>query len=301
MKTEKSILVAFLLNLFFSVFEFFGGIFTGSIAIISDAVHDLGDAASIGVSFFLERKSKKHPDKRHTYGYLRYSVLGSVITTVILLTGSVLVIVHAVERIITPSHIHYDAMIAFAVVGVSVNLAAALLTRRGESLNQKAVNLHMLEDVLGWAVVLIGAIVMRFFDIPILDPILSIGVALFILTEAVRCLCEVGSLFLVKVPKELDPDEIVHHLLEIEGVLDVHHLHLWSMDGRAHYATMHLVVRGDGAAVKQAVRKELSEHGICHATLELEHEGEDCHERDCRVEEHEEGHHHHHHHHHHHG
>ena len=180
MKTEKNILFAFILNLAFSIFEFFGGIFTGSIAILSDAVHDIGDATSIGIAFLLEKKSKRHPDEKYTYGYARYSLLGGVITTVILLLGSTMVVYNAVKRIINPVEIHYNGMILFAIVGVLVNFVAAFLTREGDSLNQKAVNLHMLEDVLGWAVVLVGAIVMRFTDFSLLDPILSIGVALFI-------------------------------------------------------------------------------------------------------------------------
>ena len=174
MKTERNIFIAFILNLAFSIFEFAGGIFTGSVAIISDAIHDIGDATSIGVALFLEKKSKKQPDDRYTYGYGRYSVIGSVLTTLILLLGSVLVIYNAVLRMIRPVEINYDGMIMFAIVGVCVNLGAALLTRNGSSLNQKAVNLHMLEDVLGWIVVLIGAIVMRFTNFYLIDPLMSI-------------------------------------------------------------------------------------------------------------------------------
>ena len=170
MKTEKNILVAFILNLAFSVFEMVGGFFTGSVAIVSDAIHDIGDAASIGISYFLEKKSKKQPDEAYTYGYARYSVIGSVITTLILLFGSCVVIYNAIGRILSPTEINYNGMIIFAVVGVGVNLAAALFTRDGHSLNQKAVNLHMLEDVLGWIVVLIGALVMRFTGFTWLDP-----------------------------------------------------------------------------------------------------------------------------------
>ena len=152
MKTEKNIRIAFFLNLAFSIFELIGGLFTGSVAILSDALHDVADAASIGLSWLLEKKSQKRPDEHYTYGYGRFSVLGSVITTVILLAGSTVVISNAVERIMHPTAIRYDGMILFAIVGVCVNLAAAFVTREGDSLNQKAVNLHMLEDVLGWAV-----------------------------------------------------------------------------------------------------------------------------------------------------
>ncbi len=301
MKTEKNILFAFLLNLAFSVFEFIGGIFTGSVAILSDAVHDIGDAASIGLSFFLEKKSKKEPDEAYTYGYARYSVIGGAITTLILLFGSLLVIYNAITRIITPTEINYDGMILFAVVGVCVNFIAALLTREGDSLNQKAVNLHMLEDVLGWAVVLLGAIVMRFTDIAIIDPLMSIGVAAFIIVNAIKNLKEALDLFLEKTPKDVDIAEIKAHLAEIEGVLDVHHVHIWSMDGQQSFATMHVVVTGDHHKIKEQVREELKEHGISHATLELEERGEHCHEAHCHIEVNATaGHHHHHHHHHHH-
>lgn len=298
MKTEKNILIAFLLNLTFSIFEFLGGAFTGSVAIISDAIHDLGDAASIGLSYVLERKSKGKPDDTYTYGYVRYSVLGSVITTVILLFGSVMVIYNAVRRLFVPVAINYNGMIVFAVFGVLLNLLAAYVTREGKSMNQKAVNLHMLEDVLGWVVVLTGAVVMRFTDIAVLDPLMSIGVALFILYHAVRNLKEVIDIFLEKIPSGISIEEIREHICEIDGVLDIHHVHIRSIDGQSNSATMHIVAAGDAHRIKHLVREELAEHGIAHATLELEEPGEECHEQNCHVEIKGTGHHHHHHHHH---
>ncbi len=284
MKTEKSIFLAFMLNLAFSIFEFFGGIFTGSVAIISDAIHDIGDALSIGVSFFLETKSKKQPDEKYTFGYARYSVIGSVITTLILLFGSMMVIYNAILRIINPAEINYNGMIIFAIIGVLINFVATRLTRESESLNQRAVNLHMLEDVLGWAVVLVGAIVMRFTHFYIIDPIMSIGVAIFILVSAIRNLKEVLALFLEKTPKNVDITELREHICELEGVLDVHHIHLWSMDGHNNYATMHVVVDDDFHDVKERIREELREHGFGHATLELEVAGEHCHEERCHMD-----------------
>lgn len=296
MKTERNILIAFILNLGFAIFEVIGGIFTGSIAIISDAVHDIGDAASIGISYFLEKKSKKQPDETHTYGYARYSVIGSVITTVILLLGSVVVIYNAVVRIFNPVEINYNGMIIFAVVGVIVNFCAAYFTREGDSLNQKAVNLHMLEDVLNWVVVLIGAIIMRFTDFALIDSLMSIGVSIFVLINAVKNLKAAVDLFLVKTPRDTDVNEIREHITEIEGILDVHHIHIWSLDGQSNYATMHIVTNSDSHEIKEKVREELREHGIGHATLELESENEHCHEKLCHVESvSHSGHHHHHH------
>lgn len=302
MKTEKNILIAFILNLSFSIFELIGGIFTGSVAILSDAVHDVGDAASIGISYLLERKSKKAPDASYTYGYARYSVIGGVITTLILLLGSMLVIYNAILRLITPTEIKYDGMIILAVIGVAINFGAAFLTREGDSLNQKAVNLHMLEDSLGWTVVLVGAIVMRFTDIKMIDPIMSIAVAIFIFINAFKNLKEAIDIFLERTPHAIDVEELKEHICSVDGVIDVHHIHVWSMDGQRNYATMHVVADRDGHGIKEKIREELKEHGICHATLELEAPDEHCHEKDCHVEfDSHSGHHHHHHHGHHHG
>ena len=285
MKTEKNIFIAFILNLLFSAFEFFGGIFTGSVAIISDAIHDLGDASSIGVSFFLEKKAKKQPDKYYSYGYARYSAIGSLFTTLILLLGSCLVIYGAVKRIITPTVINYDKMIIFAVIGVIVNSLAAYYTHKGDSVNQKAVNLHMLEDVLGWIVVLIGAIVMRFTDISLLDPIMSIAVALFIFVMALKNMSATLELFLEKTPKGIDIEEIKDHILEIDGVKDVHHIHVWTLDGTNNYCTLHVVTDDSIHTVKERVKEELKEHAIYHSTVEIEFVGEDCCEKECHVNE----------------
>lgn len=298
MKTEKNILIAFILNLGFSIFELLGGLFTGSISILSDSLHDLGDAMSIGISFFLEKKSKKKPDSKYTYGYVRYSVMGSIITTVILIIGSMIVIYEAKERIKNPVAVDYNGMIVLAILGVIINLIATYFTSKGDSLNQKSVNLHMLEDVLGWVVVLIGAICMKFTNIIYIDAILSICVAIFILINAMKNLKSVMDIFLEKTPKDVNLDEIKKCLLEINGVEGVHHIHVRSMDGYNNYATLHVIVNKYSHEIKEEIKHELKHKNICHSTIELELKNEECDEENCEVESHvSEGHEHHHHHH----
>ena len=294
MKTEKNILIAFLLNLSFSIFECIGGIITGSIAILSDSVHDIGDAMSIGLSYILEKKSKKKPDNTYTYGYIRYSVIGSIITSTILLTGSIFVIYEAVKRLINPQELNYNGMIIISIIGVIVNTLAAMATKEGDSLNQKSVNLHMLEDVLGWVVVLIGSILIKFTNITYIDSILSIGVALFILRHAARNIKEVLDLFLEKTPKNIDIEEIKHHLKEINGVLDIHHIHVRSIDGYNTFITLHAEVKKYDPEIKKQIKEEVSENGISHSTIELELEDETCENKTCKIEHHEHHHHHHH-------
>lgn len=265
MTAEKRMLVAFLLNAVFAVAEYIGGLLIGSVAIASDAVHDFGDALSIGFAWVMERRSKKAADAKYTYGYVRYSVLGSAITGIVLLVGSVLVIVGAVERLIHPTAIAYDEMIVFAVVGVVVNFLAMRMTHKGESLNQKAVTLHLLEDVLGWVVVLVGAVVMRFTDAVWLDAVLSIGVAVFVLYHVALHLKEAAEIILGKVPKGLAVEELTAELEAIDGVRSVHHLHVWSMDGHRHVATLH--ADADEAA-KAAIRQRLAHYNVVHVTVE---------------------------------
>ncbi len=283
MRTEQNILIAFILNLLFSIFEFIGGVVTGSVAIVSDAVHDVGDAVSIGVSYFLEKKSHQCPDDRYTYGYARYSMMGGFITTLILLVSSVVMIYNAIGRILSPAEINYNGMIVFAVVGTCVNSCAAFFTRGGDSLNQKAVNLHMLEDVLGWIIVLVGAVVMRFTDIVLIDPLMSIGVSVFILVNAAKNLKEVVDLFLVKAPDNIEVATIKQRIKETDGVLDVHHIHLWSMDGVNHCATLHIVAEPNAHSAKEKVRAELKECGINHVTIETETDSELCDDKDCQA------------------
>ena len=298
MKTEKNILIAFLLNILFSIFELVGGIFTNSVAIVSDAIHDFGDSVSIGISYFLEKKSKKKPDNKYTYGYTRYSILGAIITNTILITGSVLVIYNAIGRIVNPVKINYDGMIIFAMFGVGINYIAARFTKEGESLNQKAVNLHMLEDVLGWGVVLIGAIIIKYTEITVIDPIMSILVAVFILINTIKSFKTIIDLFLEKTPDGVQIEELREHLLENKNILDIHHIHIWSIDGFNNYATMHIVTNlKDTTELKNEVKKELKEHGISHTTIEIEDERYKCDEIECSGNNKAENIHNHHHHH----
>lgn len=297
MKTEKNILIAFLLNISFSIFEIIGGLLTNSVAIISDAVHDFGDTISIGISYFLERKSKKKPDNKYTYGYTRYSVLGAIITNLILVIGSIFVIYNAINRIITPEEINYNGMLIFAIIGAIINFIAAYKTKDGDSLNQKAVNLHMLEDVLGWVVVLIGAVIIKLTKFTIIDPILSILVALYILISALTSFKKIFDLFLEKTPEDIEIEELKKHLLEINDVIDVHHIHIWSIDGFNHFATMHVIAETkDLNKLKHTIKEELSEHGISHTTIEMEDKDTQCDEHDCTIKEVSNNHHHHHHH-----
>lgn len=281
MKSQRNILIAFLLNLSFSIFELIGSIWTGSVAIASDAIHDFGDAISIGIAWWLERKSQQPPNEKYTYGYARLSVIGGLITTTILCISSMVVIFNAIQRLHNPTPVKYTGMIIFAIVGVIVNGIATYTTHGGVSINQKAVSLHMFEDVLGWVIVLVGAIIMRFTNWVSLDAILSILTSCLILYYAFCNLKSVFSIFGEVTPDAIDIHTLIQQLSNIENVQDVHHVHVWSLDGYKHYATLHVVADTQINDVKSEVREKLSEYGITHVTVEIESSTEQCHTKQC--------------------
>ena len=266
MKTDKNILIAFILNLTFSIFEFIGGAFTGSVAIASDALHDLGDAASIGVSYFLERKSKKSADDKYTFGYGRYSVLGGLITSAVLLVGSIIVIANAIMRLRHPVAVNYTGMLIFAVIGVMVNFIAALVTRDGDSVNQKAVNLHMLEDMMGWIAVLIGAGIMHLTNWVWIDPALSILVALTILYSAIMNLFEIAGILTEKVPDDINLTVLKEQITSLDAVESIEDIKVWSINSNELYAVMRIYTQDP--QVKDEIREILAEINITQAVIE---------------------------------
>ncbi len=303
-KSSKNIFLAFLLNLSFSIIEFVGGIFTNSISIISDSVHDFGDAISIAVAWVLEKKSEKKPDDKYTFGYARYSVLGAFITSMVLLVGAVFMIYNAMLRLVNPVEINYDGMLLLGVLGLFVNGLGAFVTSKGNKINEKAVSLHLLEDVLGWIAVLITSIIMKIFDIPILDPILSIGITIYILKHVIQNLKIVFGIFLEKAPENSEFEKFKKELIESNNEInDIHHIHIWSADGINTYMMMHVVVEDDIAVkdiieLKEEINNKATQYNINHLTIEIEFESERCQHGECSIEVGGTNNHLHHHHHH---
>lgn len=295
MKSHNNILIAFLLNLFFSSIEFFGGIFTNSISIISDSIHDFGDSLSIGISYILEKKSKKKPDSIYTFGYMRYSILGAIITNTILIIGSIFVITNGIKRIINPVIINYNGMLIIAILGVIINFLAVYFTKDGHNHNEKSINLHMLEDVFSWLIVLVGSIVIKYTDLYVIDSILSICLAIYIMIHAFNSYKEILDIFLEKIPNNITIEELKNVILKVKNVKDVHHIHIWTIDGINNYATMHIVTDSkDYNILKKEIKDKLKEKNISHVTLEMEDEIDKCDETECHVEEnHKHSHHHH--------
>ena len=277
----KNIQVAFFLNFTFTIIEFVGGILTNSVAILSDAVHDLGDSFSLGLSWYFQKVAKRPRSKSYTYGYKRFSLLGAVINSVVLLVGSVIILMNAIPRLFHPQQPDVKGMLLLAVLGVIVNGAAMLRLRKGHSLNEKVVSLHLLEDVLGWIAVLVGAGIMYFVDAPFIDPLLSIGISVFILSNVYRNIRQSLRIILQGSPERLKVDEIEQTLLKIENVAGIHDLHVWSVDGEYNVLTLHVVLSGalpieNTHRLKSDIRKKLLSMDIHHSTIEFEMPDEVC-------------------------
>jgi len=282
-ESDSRIAMAFFLNLVFTVIEFVGGWLTNSTAIMADAVHDLGDCLSIGSSWLLNRLGRKSANHKFTYGYRRLSLLGALVNSLVLIGGSVWILTEAIPRLSDPVMPMTEGMIALALLGVTVNGYAAYRLSKGNTLNEKVLNWHLLEDVLGWVAVLVVAIVLQFVDWPILDPLLSIGFTLFILFNIVRNLIATGRLFLQAVPDKSLQDKIHSTLLEIDRLDSIHHLHLWSLDGEHHVLTAHVVTdvcdefnATSYADIKQRIANALDQFDLAHTTIELELTQEHC-------------------------
>lgn len=274
-KSDTNIKIAFLLNISFAVIEIFGGILTNSIAIISDSIHDFCDALSIGIAFFLEKKSHKKPDQKYTFGYLRFSLLGAFITSAILLIGSCLVLWQVFPRLLNPVKVNYDGMLILAVLGVIINGAAAFKTAKTDNLNERAVSLHMFEDVLGWAAVLIGSLIIKITKLYIIDSILSIAIAVFILINVAKNIRKIFAVFLEKIPEGTDINKIKTELSGIEGVSEIHHIHIWSMDSENNFITLHSLLNTDASPssaeqAKSEIKEKLKEMNFVHSTIEIE-------------------------------
>lgn len=284
-QSEKNIKVAFILNLCFSLVELIGGFLTNSISISSDSIHEFGDCISIFISWLLEKKSEQKPNKFYTYGYQKFSVLGGLINSCILVCGASIIFINAINKIFHPEPINYNGVLFLAILGLFFNGLGAYKTFKGEKINEKSVSLHLFEDVLSWFVVLVTSIFMKIFDMPILDPILSIFITCFILFNACKNIGRVFNIFLDKVPKDIDPDQIKIILLENTNIKDVHHVHLWT-DGVNNFATVHIIILDNADQnkiinIKRDAHKKLLTLNINHATLEFEFQSEHCSENKC--------------------
>ena len=299
MKTKHAVWIAFFLNLSYAIVEFISGGIFGSSAVLADSVHDLGDAIAIGISAFLESISNREEDSHYTLGYKRFSLLGAMVTAVILMTGSVLVILENITKIFHPQPVNDEGILWLGIIAVSINVLASLVIRKGQTKNESILSLHFLEDTLGWVAVILMAIVLRFTDWYILDPLLSLAISFFILSKAIPRFWSTLKIFLDAVPEGVDIKQVKNDLEQLDNVASINQLNLWTMDGLEKNAIVHVCLEHvkHMEVCKESIRDLLKERGFQNVTIEVDSDqaSHACHKRDIHAIESQSGHEHHHH------
>lgn len=281
---EKNIKIAVFLNVAFTIIEIIGGLWTNSLAILSDALHDFGDSVVLISSWVLERKSAAPADKKRTFGYRRLSLISALLAAVVLVVGSLFILSQAIPRFMNPEHVYAPGMIGLAIVGLIFNGIGFYRLKKGSSMNEKVLSWHLLDDVLGWSVILIGAIIIQFWDNHIIDPLMTIGFTAFTLWGVGKNIKETLNIFLQGVPAHINSEGIKQDLLSIPGVKGVHDIHVWSLEGETDIFTGHVVVDPsllkDPDNARQQIKESLTKNHIEHSTIELESEtfcsGDEC-------------------------
>ena len=272
MKAKYTVWIAFFLNLSYAIVEFIAGGIFGSSAVLADSVHDLGDAIAIGISALLETISNREEDRHYTLGYKRFSLLGALVTAVILITGSILVILENITKLFNPQPVNDEGILWLGIIAVSINVLASLVVRKGKTKNESILSLHFLEDTLGWLAVILMAIILRFTDWYILDPLLSLVISIFILTKAIPRFWSALKIFLDAVPEGVETGDLEKNLDALTNVKSVNQLSIWSMDGLENNAIIHLCLEdwGQMTETKNQVRQLLEERGIQNITIEVD-------------------------------
>ena len=272
MKAKYTVWVAFFLNLSYAIVEFIAGGIFGSSAVIADSVHDLGDAIAIGISAFLETISNREEDRQYTLGYKRFSLLGALVTAVILITGSILVILENITKLFNPQPVNDEGILWLGIIAVSINVLASLVVRKGKTKNESILSLHFLEDTLGWLAVILMAIILRFTDWYILDPLLSLAISFFILSKALPRFWSTLKIFLDAVPEGVDIQKIKTDLAELDHVASINQLNLWTMDGLEKNAIVHVCLKEmeHMETCKESIRIFLKDCGFQNITIEVD-------------------------------
>lgn len=272
---EKRVGFVAFLNIAFTILEIIGGIWTNSLAIISDALHDFGDSVALLISWLFEREAKRSPDTSRTFGYQRLSLFSAFFSAAILIGGSIVIVLETIPRLFNPELVNATGMVGFSIIGITLNGAGFFLLKRGESLNEKVLSWHLLEDVLGWIGILVGGLVIYFWKIYIIDPLITIGLTVFILYNVTRNLREAFNILLQGVPNHINLEAVKKDVRSIKGVLGMHDIHIWSLEGETDVLTAHIVLdnktlRENADETKDLIKETLLNHHIEHSTIELE-------------------------------
>ncbi len=276
---EKNLLITVFLNFGITIAEIIGGLLSNSLALLSDALHNLSDAVSLLLAYLAYRFGKKPSSSKHTFGFKRVEILAALFNSVTLITICIYLFWEAYERLLNPEPIKGLLMLIVALIGLVANLIAVLLLHKDKSknLNVKAAYLHLLGDTLSSVAVMIGGALIFFFDVTWLDPVLTILIGLYIIKETWSILRETIDILMQGVPSGVNIGAIRNDLEGIRGISNIHHVHVWSMDDSNIHFECHIDFIDDlKISETNIIREEISarlkdKHNINHVTVQAEY------------------------------
>ncbi len=270
-----SIIFVMLLNLIFAILELFSYIITGSIAMLSSSLHDLGDVLIFFFSALVEKYSLKGRTNKYTYGYRRFSVLGAIINVIVLTAGSIIIIIGAFERFINPSEIATLLVALTAIIGIFVNKIGAYKLSKKDSVINRQLSLNLKSDVYNFYALLIGSLIIKITGFYFIDALFAIIIALMMLYHIKDSIIEISDIIMMASPKDINLDKIILSLYKHEEIIDIHDIHLWNLDGEDYIFTCHIVVDNDATLyevtdLKETILNDLFKLGINHSTIEFD-------------------------------
>lgn len=272
--STKNIKLAFVLNSIFTVVEFFVGIYSNSVTISSSAIHDFGDSIILFFALLLEKKSGQGRNSKYTYGYARFSLLGNLINTIVLLLGGVIIIQNGINRLLNPEEIHEIIMIFFSCFGILVNGYGAYKLFDSKSEKNSALFLNIFADFFAWISILFSAIVALVFHIYFLDALLSLCIAIWLIFEGLKNARNIFNILMQAVPKELNQKHIKDLILSNRIVCEMHDFHVWNLDGEDYISSFHIIIDSENLeeimSVKEEIKLKLEKVGINHSTIEID-------------------------------
>lgn len=278
---QKRILAAAILTAAFMFAEVAGGLITGSLALVADAGHMLIDAVALALAWVAYRFSSRPGNLRLTYGFDRLKILVAYTNGLTVILIALWISVEAAQRLYSPAPVLGGPMLIIAAIGLAINVVVFLILSGGDrsSLNLRGAILHVLGDLLGSLAAIVAAGIILATGWTPADPLLSILVVLLLLRSGWALIREAGLILLEGAPAHLDRDDVAKDVVaHTQGVADVHHMHVWSLDGKQLMATLHARLKpgADAEASIRAIKQRLAKvHGISHATVEIE-SGEAC-------------------------
>ena len=275
-RSSKKLFGVVVLNAVITLSEFIGGVASGSLSLVSDAFHNLSDTLAIIFSYGAQKMAKKEANERHTYGYQRLEMLSAFINSFILIILSLFLAVEAFKRFNSPEKINSHLMLIVAVIGLLANLFSTLLLRQeaDENLNIKSSYLHLLSDTLSSISVIIGAVLIRFFGIYWIDPVITLIISIYILLEAIIVIKKAAAILIQSAPT-IDYEKMEQEIKAIEGVKDVHHVHIWQYSEKIIIFDGHIDFEDQLLSeIEKAYPRITSllklKYGITHVTIQAE-------------------------------